>query len=375
MERARLMYAAPAKDSNILWASGFYAPDSFSCAVYQGKTYAVTSDLEYGRMKKESRVDEILSFSDLEKKYGEEQIKQTGGVILFLKELGVAAVAVAAELPAKLYLNLITNGIGVEFQDPLFPERAVKSEDELKDIRYAQESMEAAFNKILGYLEGSEIRDGKLWYERGWQTSERLRSVFEVETTVRGCVCDATIIASGNQAADPHSLGFGPILANTPIVCDMFPRSKHRWYWSDMTRTVVKGKLSDEARQMYWAVYDAQQYGIEKVTPGADGAEIHNGVAKILHDAGFRTEKINGKPQGFIHSTGHGVGLDIHEPPWVANTPPGLMVLRPGNVITIEPGLYYDGIGGVRIESIVLVTEYGCEPLDSAVPKTLLEIP
>ena len=375
MERARLMYAAPARDSDILWASGFYAPDEFLCIVHEGKTYGVAGDLEYGRMKKESRMDAVLLMSDLKERYGEDTLKQTGYVTLVLNQLGVRTIAAPSNLSAKLYLKLITNGIGVEFRDPLFPERKIKREDELVDIKHAQKSMERAFSNLLGYIADSQIHEGKLWYDYEWLTSEKLRTLFEVELMAANCICDATIIASGNQAADPHCLGFGPIFANVPIVCDMFPRSKNRWYWSDMTRTVVKGKLSDEVRKMYRTVYDAQQYGIEKVAPGVDGVEIHNGIEKRFHDTGFRTEKINGKPQGFIHSTGHGVGLDIHEPPYIGRTPPGQQILQVGNVVTVEPGLYYHGIGGVRIESTVVVTESGCEPLDSAISKELLEIP
>ena len=152
-----------------------------------------------------------------------------------------------------------------------------------------------------------------------------------------------------------------PLKPNESIVIDIFPRSKKQRYFADMSRTVLKGEASPEIQKMYDAVLEAQMEAIELVKPGTLCSDIHNRVCDVLESRGFKTIR-DGSKVGFIHSTGHGVGLDIHEIPYVGaqDTP-----LEKGNVITIEPGLYYPDQGGIRIEDMLLVTENGCENLTS----------
>lgn len=253
----------------------------------------------------------------------------------------------------------------------------MKRADELEDIEHAQSACEAGFEKILAMLAEAKIeRDRAMgdYLALGGEelTSEMLRRAFELECVARDCTCDATIIASGDQAADPHCLGFGPLTPNSLIVCDMFPRSKKRWYWSDMTRTVVKGKADAQARSLYDIVHEAQCRALEMVRPGVDAFEIDAWIRTFFESRGYKTGRIDGVMQGFFHGTGHGVGLDIHEMPRVSKAKDQILV--PGNVITIEPGLYYPRVGGVRIEDTVLVTADGAKNL-ARVPKAYLEIP
>jgi Xaa-Pro aminopeptidase len=181
------------------------------------------------------------------------------------------------------------------------------------------------------------------------------------------CVGQHTIIAGGVQACDPHNEGSGALKAGEPIVMDVFPRHVASRYFADMSRTVLKGKARPQMKRLYDAVLAAQEEAIASVRDGADGQKIHAQVNRRFEDAGFKTGLVNGRMQGYFHGTGHGVGLDIHEPPRISKSGSRLQA---GQVVTVEPGLYYPEIGATRIEDMVLVTEDGCRNL-TQFPKVL----
>lgn len=334
--------------------------------------------IEYERAKKEAVVDFVLLDDDVLKK---QKTRNAANVISrLLRELGVKRVMVPSNFPAKLYKKLTERKFNLAFQkEPFFPERAVKTPEEIEDIVFAQKAMEAAFTAVKQTLAEAKIENGKVMLGEEVVTSEMLREIFELEVMKRGCECPlGTIIASGEQAADPHNAGSGPIIPNTLIVCDMFPRSKKRHYWSDMTRMVVKGRASEDMRRMFNIVLVAQHGAEILIRSGIDANEIHRHVIQLFKKHGWKTRKVNGVVQGFIHSTGHGVGLDIHEAPWVSSLKN--QILQAGNVITIEPGLYYHGLGGCRIEDTVVVVSREESILEfrnlaKDVPKELIEIP
>ena len=137
-------------------------------------------------------------------------------------------------------------------------------------------------------------------------------------------------------------------------------------YFADMSRTVIRGTPSPELKKLYQTVLDAQEEAITKIRDGADGMKIHRGICDRFEKAGYKTGLVNGRMQGYFHGTGHGVGLDIHEAPRISRT--GSLLLE-GHVVTVEPGLYYPGLGAVRIEDMVLVTADGCRNLTNY-PKT-----
>jgi Xaa-Pro aminopeptidase len=180
------------------------------------------------------------------------------------------------------------------------------------------------------------------------------------------CVAQHTIVAGGDQACDPHHEGTGALPANRSIIFDVFPRSGRTRYFADMSRTVVRGKPSVELTRLYQAVKEAQEEAIGKIRDGADGSKIHQGICDRFESMGYRTGLVNGRMQGYFHGTGHGVGLDIHEPPRISRTG---SILQEGEIVTVEPGLYYPGLGAVRIEDMVLVTRDGCRNLTNF-PKT-----
>ena len=183
----------------------------------------------------------------------------------------------------------------------------------------------------------------------------------------RDCVAQHTIVAPGVQAVDPHNEGSGPLRANEPIVIDVFPQHASSRYFADLTRTVVKGRASDKVRRMFEAVKAGQEIACRMIKDGVDGSTVHKAILESFDTQGFKTGEQDGRMQGFFHGTGHGVGLEIHEPPRISPRPD---TLKAGMVVTVEPGLYYLDAGGMRIEDMVVVTPDGCRILTQA-PKVL----
>ena len=173
----------------------------------------------------------------------------------------------------------------------------------------------------------------------------------------QNCLASHTIVACGEQGCDPHEVGRGPLRAHQPIILDIFPRSQSSGYWGDITRTIVKGKASEPIKALYAAVLAGQLLALRQIRAGAHGDTIHQAILDEFQRRGFQTGVKNGRMQGFFHGTGHGVGLEIHELPRLS--PRGQAPQKPGHVVTVEPGLYYPGVGGVRLEDLVVVLETG----------------
>ena len=210
--------------------------------------------------------------------------------------------------------------------------------------------------KAIRLIASSEARGEML--SRGGEplTSERVRRAIELSLLEDGCEAVDTIVAGGEQAADPHARGVGPLPANAPIVIDIFPRSKSSRYFADMTRTVLKGEASSEVVDLYKAVEAAQKAGLEAVREGATGSEVHRRVSDVFQEQGYPERE----GCGFTHSTGHGVGLEVHERPSLGEAGASL---KSGQVVTVEPGLYYPDLGGVRLEDLVVVEKDRCRNL------------
>jgi Xaa-Pro aminopeptidase len=187
-------------------------------------------------------------------------------------------------------------------------------------------------------------------------TAEAVKKLIHGILLDHDCTGKDTIVACGRQAVDPHEQGHGPLRAGKAIVIDIFPQHIRSGYWGDLTRTVVRGAAGHELRGMYSAVRAAQLAALERIKSGVKGSTVHRAAAAELTRRGFRTENLDGQPAGFIHSTGHGVGLAIHEGPSLSASGGRL---RAGHVVTVEPGLYYPAVGGVRIEDTVEVTRDG----------------
>lgn len=369
-----LIIAASETDANLYYACRFLAPDPFVFVQAGGRRLLLMSDLEIDRARSQARVDEVLSYSVYEGKAKQRWPRPalTDVVALLLEDLGVDGVAVPASFPLEHADRLREHGVGVTAKpDPFFPERLLKSEDEIAAIGESQRHTESALQTALDVLRESEIR-GDLVYWRGRPlTSEDLKKTVNVSLMEHDCIAQHTIIACGADGADPHNEGSGPIRAHQSIVFDIFPRSSRTRYFADMTRTVVKGRASDHLRRMYDAVLAAQLRGIELVRAGASGMAIHAEVTQAMERRGFETGVVDGRHQGFFHGTGHGVGLDIHEPPRISKADGRL---EAGQVVTVEPGLYYPAWGAVRIEDMVVVEPDGARNLTRFPKLSLLEL-
>jgi Xaa-Pro aminopeptidase len=248
----------------------------------------------------------------------------------------------------------------------VFEERAFKTEEEIGYISETLRFTEEAVDRAVRMIGESEIRDGFL-YHGGPLTSERVKKEINVRLMENDCIGKHTIVSSGEATCDPHDEGSGPLKAGVPIILDVFPQSGRTRYFADITRTVVRGRASDRVRKMYDTVLRGQEIAFERIRDGASGREIHEAIMQSFLQAGFQTGEIDGRMQGFFHGTGHGVGLEVHEPPRISRMDD---ILRERQVVTVEPGLYYRGIGGVRLEDLVVVRKDGCENL-TRYPKVL----
>jgi Xaa-Pro aminopeptidase len=240
-------------------------------------------------------------------------------------------------------------------------ERRHKSAEEAAAIEDAQHAAEAAVVEVVTQLVKADIKDGLLWLEGSLLTSERLYAKAQLLLGEKGFTCPDMIIAGSPENAMPHFRGAGPIKADAPVIIDIFPSSRSTHYNGDITRTVVIGEISDEVKRMHAAVLQALDAGIESVAPGVPARDVHHGVCQVLVDRGYGTTtpgyEGNGDGPKMNHSTGHGIGLDVHEEPKVRASEKA--PLQEGDVITVEPGLYQMGLGGVRVEDLGIVTEDG----------------
>lgn len=367
---AVLLWSASEKDGDILHATGFLAPDPFGYAEIDGERWILVSDLELGRARAQARVDRVASLDPYREALREGGRKPRTAEVLaaFLKERGAGAVRTTGAFPLGVAEGLREQGIRVQAaEDPLFPQREVKTAEEIEAIGQAQAAAEEGLGIVRDTLAAASIRQGRLWLDGGALTAEDLRRRIHHRMLDLDCSASHTIIACGDRACDPHDEGSGPLLADTAIVVDIFPRSQRTGYWGDSTRTFVRGRASQAIERMHAAVLAAQELVFGELRDGADGSAIHRKVRDHFASLGFETGERDGAPEGFFHGTGHGVGLEIHELPRIHKDGTGL---RAGNVVTVEPGLYYRGTGGVRLEDLVLVTEDGHRNL-SRFPKDL----
>jgi Xaa-Pro aminopeptidase len=370
MDEVRLIIAASARDADLYYATRFLAPDPFPFFQVGKERVIMVSDLELGRARNQAAVETVLSLRQYEDR-AKGQIPQPtllDALAEAFGERGIRQLVVPATFPAEHADKLRSRGFGVRVKEGIFfDERLVKSDAEIGWIAEALCVAEEAMAIAIQAIREAEIRGNALYRAGAPLTSESVRRVVHHALLDRDCTAEHTIVAGGEQGSDPHHEGTGPLMAHQPIVIDIFPRSTRTGYFGDITRTVVRGQASPRVRQMYEAVLRAQERALSLICDGADGAAIHQQVMTLFDGLGFPTGEMDGRMQGFFHGTGHGLGLEIHEPPRIGKR--GAVLLR-GNVVTVEPGLYYPHDGGIRIEDVVVVTESGCRTL-TTFPKVL----
>lgn len=355
----RLIVAASDTDADMLYATRMFVPDPFIFLEQNGKRTVVLSDLEIDRARKQAQADEILPYAEFEREVqGKDKKAPPYEKVLvhFLQKRGVRSALVPASFPLGYAKELERKNIRLQTTNGLFwPEREAKTEDELRLMRRALSITEKGMARAMEVLAACKARRSKKldWFGRVL-TSEILRAEIDSAILRAGGLPANTIVAGGDQACDPHERGSGPLSADSLIILDIFPRDATSGYYGDMTRTVVRGRASEEQRRRWETVKEGQALGLKRMKPGVDGLAIHNEIKQLFTDRGFPTEVRDGRQVGFFHGTGHGLGLEIHEHPRLQKT-----VLKRGQVLTVEPGLYYPGLGGVRIEDVAAVTEDG----------------
>ena len=328
------------------------------------------SDLEIDRGRKQAKADEILPYSTFEKEVQGTSAKAPAYekvLAHFLMKRKVRSALVPANFPLGFAREIESKKIRLEPTNGLFwPEREAKTEAELRQMRKALEITEAGMARGIEVLKQAKPGKGnKLEWSGSVLTSELLRAEIDTAVLRAGGLPANTIVAGGDQACDPHERGHGPLKANSLIILDIFPRAAGTGYFGDLTRTVVRGRASEAQRRLWDTVNEGQALALKKMKPGVDGLKLHLEVKKFFTDQGYPTEVKNGRQTGFFHGTGHGLGLEIHEFPRFQKT-----IFKVGQVLTVEPGLYYPGLGGVRTEDVVTITKTGIRML-SKLPNQL----
>src|SRR5438445_4650872 len=344
-------------DADFIYATGFGVETGLYIRYGEKEDVLVVSPLEIDRARAQSRVSKIVE--DPETYVNRSWARLAARM---LHEKGISEARVSSKLPAGHLEDLRLNGIDAWVDRELFvAERRHKSSQQAAAIQQAQKAAESAVVAVVRELAQAQIRDGILWSNGGPLTSERLYARAQLALGEQGFTCPEMIIASSPESALPHYRGEGPIKANAPVIIDIFPTSRGNHYNGDLTRTVVVGDVSDEVRRMHAAVVQALEAGIESIAPGVAGKEPHLAVCQVLVDRGFgTTTKGYEGPDGVArmnHSTGHGVRLDVHEEPSLRETSD--YPLAEGDVVTVEPGVYMLGLGGVRVEDTGMVTAHG----------------
>lgn len=354
-----LLFADTARSADALYFGQVSVPDAFIAFGLRGKKYAVVSALEFARVKRTSDFDVVLPLESYLKRarelWPQRKIGAAEVIALVAKEYNQSSFLVPDDFPAGIYEKLFELGLDLTPADgPLFPEREIKTAAEAAAIRQGNTCSAIGFAAAEKILRAAKISGRKLLYRGAALTSERIKFAIETACLEAGSVSTDTIVAGGDQACDPHERGSGPLRPHELIVIDIFPRVTRTGFHGDMTRTFLKGRATDRQHALVDAVRAAQLAALAKVRAGVKGRDVHAQCVEVFASRGFETKHTAKGSVGFFHGTGHGLGLAIHEPPRMGMTSDD--VLKAGSVVTVEPGLYYPGVGGCRIEDVVQVT-------------------
>lgn len=368
-----ILFHADAHDPDMLYFSRFSAFDPYLAFSFGGKKIGISHSMEYQRMLAESDFDEVLLLNEVQagaaKLFKVSDYRKTSlsqQVLQIAKAYGIKEFRVGSRFPAGLAFELHAAGLKIspESDGELFPERIVKSANEIECLRKGNGASAAGFKVVRKALAESKIKGDTLIYQGRVLTSERLREMISIAALENGAIALHTIAAGGDQACDCHNAGSGPIRPNELIVVDIFPRRSSDGYWGDMTRTFLKGKASDAQKKLVRTVKKAHSMALEMIKPGACGGKVHNAIQAFFDKEGYQTARDCAEPYGFFHGLGHNIGLEVHEPPFMRATAD--WKFKAGMAVTVEPGLYYKGLGGVRIEDMIHVTPGGNELISSS---------
>jgi len=365
-----LIYADTFRSADMRHAIPLGVPDPILYAEAGGAKHVFTHSMEAQRLRALGLFEVHLS-----DEFGLDELMGSGMKVreiraeLAVREvasLGIKQATVPENFPVWLADRLRAEGIEIEPDQEVFDDRRrSKTEAQLAGMRRAQRAAEAAMDTCRDMLRRSEISGDQLLLDGEVLTVERVKAAMNQTFAAHDTTSEDYIVAPGPQGAVGHDMGSGPIPPHTPLVVDIFPRDNASGVYTDMTRTFVVGDVADDVREWHRLCKEALDRAIAETKPGVTGQALHFGSCEIFEAAGELTQRTKkpGEPlsDGFFHSLGHGVGLEVHEAPGVGQLSDKPLV--PGDCITIEPGLYRQGYGGVRLEDNVLVTETGAENL------------
>lgn len=368
-----VLFHSDSGDPDMLYFSRFNAFDPYLAFSIGKKKFGVAPDSEYGRMVQESDFDELLLLSEIRKgaarrfKVPKGKFPNTCLLVRHIAKLyDIRGFRVSPRFPAGLAFDLKDAGLKIDVagSEGLFPERVVKGASEVEALRKGNRASAAGFRVVAKTLAESKVRRGQLVHQGRVLTAERLRDLIGQAALMEGAAALHTIAAPGDQAVDNHCAGHGPIRAGELIVVDIFPQRPEDGYWGDMTRTFLKGEASDEQKRLVRTVKQAHALSLKMIKPGASGGKVHRAVEDFFVKEGYETVRNGGDMKGFFHALGHGVGLQVHESPVLHAKADWRF--KKGMVVTTEPGLYYRGLGGVRIEDMVHLVPGGNELISRA---------
>jgi Xaa-Pro aminopeptidase len=365
---ARVMAGNPSSNKSLYRTVRFMVHDAMiAIDLPDGTRTLILREIEMDRAKQHARADRVYGYSDFTPANGLSGDRDTAAAQSTTECLlrnGITTVIGDRTLPLLYVDEMQAAGIHVELDAEMgVIDRRMKDDEEIAFLRAAQQvtedTMRMACETIAHATPGS---DGILMAEGEVLTSERLRTLIDGFLLERHYENSPSIIAGGPDGGDCHEHGSGSLRTGQPIIVDIFPRDKHTLYNGDCTRTVVHGEIPEEIKKMHGAVVAAKDAATEATKAGVTGEAVHIETIRVLKERGYNEglPKEN-DPETFCsmpHGTGHGIGLDVHEPPLLDMNGPPLLV---GDVVTIEPGLYCHALGGVRVEDMVLVTIDGCE--------------
>ena len=374
-QRATIMAGIPETNSSLYWRIRFSVGDPVALIELPSddagrKSILILRDIEMDRARRLARADDVACPADYAPAGGLSGDRETAtaqAAAECLRRAGTTHVVADRTLPL-IFVELLRRAdIRVECDLEMgVLERRSKDDQEIALLRRSQRVTEAAMKMACERIASATAsRDGVLIADGEPLTSERIRAAIDYWLLERGFSGPPSIVAGGPAGADCHDVGHGELKTGQPVIIDIFPCSRETRYYGDCTRTVVHGDVPDEIVRMHAAVCEAKAAAIAAVRAGVTGEEVHSATTKAISARGYAVGLPDGEaPDSYCaitHGTGHGVGLDVHEPPLLDVNGPELI---PGDVVTIEPGLYRKDLGGVRVEDMVVVTEGGCENLN-----------
>jgi len=366
------MAGVPAVHASIFHRIRFSVLDQVALIEFaeSSRRLLILRDIEMERATQNARVTNVhcpADFTPADGLSGDRETATAQATAECLRQAGVEVAVGDRSLPL-VYVEMIRQaGIEVKYAAGLgVTDRRQKDEEEIAHLRESQRVTEQTIELACRMIaRASADATGRLIHEGEVLTSERVRFAVDQFLMAKEYTNPSSIIAGGPAAADCHNFGSGELLTGTPVIVDIFPTNRRSRYCGDCTRTVVHGDVPDAVARMHAAVQRAKQAAFDATRSGVTGEAVHKATLASLAGDGYVSglpgEKEEDTYCAMTHGTGHGIGLDVHEPPLLDFKGPELLA---GDALTIEPGLYCKAIGAVRLEDMVVVTTDGCENLN-----------